>query len=99
MWFTTTMTQLDALANRQNKLETQTTNQLSTIMAQLETIRSSMEDQQQWQDKYNEYGGYDCDRPFTPDQSNMDEDTDNTDKRPMPWAAGNSLMEDTSNIK
>ena len=45
MWFTTTMTQLDALVIRQNKLETQTTNQLSTIMVQLETIRSSLEDQ------------------------------------------------------
>jgi len=44
-WFTTTMTQLDALANRQNKLEMQTSHQLSTIMVQLETIRSSMEDQ------------------------------------------------------
>jgi len=98
-WFTTTTTQLDALAIRQNKLETQTTNQLSTIMVQLEMIRSSMEDQQRWQDEYNEYGRYDHDRPFTLDQSNMDEDHDDTNKRPETRAAGDSLMEHASNIK
>jgi len=45
MWFTTTTTQLDALAMQQNKLETQMTNQLTTIMMQLKTIQNSMEEQ------------------------------------------------------
>jgi len=56
-WFTTTTTQ--------NKLETQTSNQLSTIMAQLETIQTLMEEQCTWQESYHKYDGYNQDQPFT----------------------------------
>jgi len=47
-------------------------------MQQLETIWNSMEEQQRWQDSYNEYNRYDRDRPFTPDQLQMEEDNYNT---------------------
>jgi len=91
----TTM-QLDALANCQNKLKTQTSNQLSTIMVQLESNQANMEEQRNWQDHYNEYKGYDRDRPFTPEQSNMDKDTNDTNEKLTPQAASNSHMEDAS---
>jgi len=99
-WFITMTTQLDALATRQNKLELQTSHQLSTIMAQLETIHTLMEDQRWWQDEYNGYDGYDHNHPFTPEQPNMDEDiNDTTNKRLTAQAASNSHMEDASNLK
>jgi len=44
-WFTTTTTQINAIASRQNKLKQQTLSQLTMIMAQLETIHTSMEEQ------------------------------------------------------
>jgi len=35
-----------------------------------------MEEQQQWQDQYYNYDGYDQDWPFFPMQSHMEEETD-----------------------
>jgi len=96
MWFTTTTMQLDALATWQNKIEAQTSHQLSTILAQLKTIRTTMEGQRHWQDHYDNYKGYNRDQPSTPEQSNMEEDTDDTNKMPMVQAASDSHMEDAS---
>jgi len=93
MWFTTMMIQIDALANRQNKLEMQTSHKLATIMVQLETIQSTM-------GEYNEYDGYDHNQPFSLEHPNMDKDTDDiTNKRLTVRAASDSHMEDASNIK
>jgi len=99
-WFKTTTTQLDTLATCQNKLETQTSYQLTTIMAQLETIKTLMEEQCNWQDSYNGYEGYDRDQPFTPDQMHMEaENYDTTNDTLALQAAGSSQMEDTSTHK
>jgi len=100
-WFTTTTTQIDAIVSRQNKLKQQTSSQLTTIMAQLETICTLMEEQQQWQDQYNNYEGYDQDRPFSPAQSHMEEETEDQQIKMHTnlWAAGDSTMEDTSMTK
>ncbi len=100
-WFTTTTTQIDAIVSQQNKLEQQTSSQLNTILAQIETICTLMEEQWHWQDQYNDYDGYDWDWPFSPEQSKMDKETDNhnNDMHAHLWAAGNSNMEDASLLK
>jgi len=77
-WFTTTTKHLDVITAWQNKLETQMNTQFTTIMMQLESIWNSMEEQWRWQDSYNKYNGYDRDRPFTPDQLHMEEDSYDT---------------------
>jgi len=85
-WFTTTMTQVDALAMQQIKLETQTSTQLTTIMAELETIWASMEEQQNWQEQYNKYDRYNRDQPFTPEESHMEsENYNNTNNTTLLW--------------
>ncbi len=43
-------------------------------MAQPEMIRTTMEEQCHWQDHYDKFDRYDRDRPFTLEQSNMEED-------------------------
>jgi len=99
-WFTTTTNQIDAITTWQSKLETQTNMQLTTIMKQLETIWNLMEEQRRWQDSYNKYNGYNRDRPFTPDQSQMEEDNYNTTNDTLaPQATSNSQMEDASTQK
>jgi len=57
---------------RQNKLEAQTSSQLTTILTQLETIQAMMEEQQNWNESYNEYDGYDREWPFTLEQEIME---------------------------
>jgi len=97
MWFTTTTTQLDALTMRQNKLKTQMTTQLTTNSKPFKTWWKSNE---RWQDSYNNYDSYDRDRPFTPDQSNMEEDNYKTTNDMLaPWATGDSQMKDASSLK
>jgi len=100
-WFMITITQINAIASRQNKLEQQTSSQLTTTMAQLETILTSMEEQQQWQDHYNNYNRYNQDWTFSPAQSHMEEETkyQYIKTHENSQAAGNSTMEDTSMIK
>jgi len=71
-WFTMTTTQIDSIAMRQNKLEAQTWSQLTTILSQLETIHTMMEEQRNWNESYNEYDGYDWDQPFTPEHTTME---------------------------
>jgi len=74
--------------------------QLTTIMKQLETIWNLMEEQRRWQDSYNKYNGYNRDRLFTLDQSQMEEDNDNTTNDTLaPQATSNSQMEDASTQK
>jgi len=100
MWFTTMTTQLDVLTMQQNKLETQTSNQLSAIMAQLETIQTLMEEQHTWQESYHKYNGYNQDQPFTPDQFNIETDQHyDTNEMLAVQAARDSQMEDTSTHK
>jgi len=99
-WFKTTTTQLDTLATCQNKLETQTSHQLTTIMAQLEMIWTLMEEQHNWQDSYNDYDGYDQEWLFTPNQMHMEaENYETNNDMHASWAAGNSQMEDASTHK
>jgi len=100
MWFTMTTTQIDAIAMQQNKLEAQTSSQLTTILTQLETIRTTMEEQRNWNESYNEYDGYNWDQPFTPEQENMEsEQYYYTNDMLKPRAASNSHMEDASTLK
>jgi len=100
-WFTTMTNQIDTIASRQNKLEQQTSSQITTIMTQLETICTLMEEQQQWQEQYNEYDRYDQGQSFSPVPSHMDGETEEqqNEMHANPWAAGNSTMEDASTIK
>jgi len=99
-WFKTTTTQLDTLATCQTKLETQTSHQLTTIMAQLEMIKTLMEEQCNWLDSYNGYEGYDRDQPVTPDQMHMEaENYDTTNDTLALQAPDSSQMEDTSTHK
>jgi len=100
MWFTMTTTQIDAIVMQQNKLEAQTSSQLTTILAQLETIRALVEEQRNWNEHYNEYDGYDRDQPFTPEHSNMkSEQYDYNNDMLGSRAASNSHMEDASTLK
>ncbi len=71
-WFTTTTTQIDAIAMQQNKLEAQTSSQLTTILTQLETIWAMMEEQRNWNKSYNEYDRYNWGWPFTLEQEIME---------------------------
>jgi len=74
--------------------------QFTTILVQLETIHASMEEQHNWNEHYNEYDSYDHDRPFTPENSNMDLDQYNYNNDMLgSQAAGNSHMEDASTQK
>jgi len=99
MWFTTTTNQMDVITTQQTKLKTQTNTQLTTIMNQLEIIQNLMDDQRKWQDSYNEYDGYDRNWPFTPDQSQMDEDNYDMNDTLGQQATSNSQMEDASTTK
>ncbi len=100
MWFMMTTTQIDAIAMQQNKLEAQTSSQLTTILVQLETIHALMEEQRNWNKHYNEYDGYDRDWPFTPEHSNMEsEQYDYNNDMLGSQAAGDSHMEDASTLK
>jgi len=71
-WFTTTTTQIDAIAMQQNKLEAQTSSQLTTILTQLETIWAMMEEQWNWNKSYNKYDRYNRGWPFTLEQEIME---------------------------
>jgi len=59
-----------------------------------------MEEQQNWNENYNEYDGYNREWPFTPEHTNMEsEQYDNNNDMLGSQAAGNSHMEDTSSLK
>jgi len=93
-------TQIDVIAMRQNRLEAQTSSQLTTIIPQLEMIRAMMEEQQNWNKSYNKYDGYDQELPFTPEQENMElEQYNYTNNMLKSQAAGDSHMEDASTLE
>jgi len=99
-WFTTTTTQIDTIAMRQNKLEVQTSSKLTTILTQLETIHTMMEEQRNWNESYNEYDRYNQDWPFTPEHATMESEQYNyTNDMLGSRAARDSHMEDTSTLK
>jgi len=95
MWFMMATTQIDTLANRQEKLEKQMQEQFKTILSELTEICKDMQ-QYNDQDEYEEYG--DIDWPFIPNQM---EDIKSTHymKSLLNGAANNSHMEDVGEQK
>jgi len=54
-----------------------------------------MEEQQNWQEQYNEYDGYNRDWPFTLEESHLESNNcNNTNDMPNLQVASNSFMED-----
>jgi len=95
-WFMMTTTQIDTIAMWQNKLEAQTSSQLTTILTQLETICTMMEEQRNWNKSYNEYDGYNREWPFTPEHATMElEQYDYTNDT----LRSQAHMEDASTLK
>jgi len=59
-----------------------------------------MEEQQNWNESYNEYDGYDWEWPFTPEHATMESEQYNyTNDMLGSRAARDSHMEDTSTLK
>ena len=85
---------------QQNKLEAQTSSQLTTILTQLETICATMEEQQNWNESYDEYDRYNREQPFTPEHATMElEQYDYNNNMLGSQAAIDSHMEDASTLK